>query len=129
MSQPSSPGPAKTPPKPRPRGNRKVEVGTVTTDRMDKTRRVEVQRLVPHPKYGKFQKRRTVCYVHDERNESRSGDLVEIMETRPLSKSKRWRLVRIVRKAPAHEEADRQAQEAQTGSGGAPGDEHQAESE
>ena len=64
---------------------------------MNKTRRVEVDRLVPHPKYGKFLKRRTVCHAHDEANETHVGDLVEIMETRPLSKLKRWRIVRIVR--------------------------------
>ena len=67
---------------------------------MNKTRRVEVERLVPHPKYGKFIKRRTVCHAHDEKNESHVGDTVEIMETRPLSKLKRWRLVRIVDQAP-----------------------------
>jgi small subunit ribosomal protein S17 len=109
MSQATPTNPAKTPPSPRPRGRRKVEIGTVTSDKMDKTRRVEVSRLVPHPKYGKYQKRRTVCYAHDERNETRVGDLVEIMESRPLSKQKRWRLVRILRKAPTHEEADARA--------------------
>ncbi|HEX8203789.1 MAG TPA: 30S ribosomal protein S17, partial [Isosphaeraceae bacterium] len=60
-------------------------------------RRVEIERLVPHPKYGKFLKRRTICHAHDEANGSHIGDLVEIMETRPLSKLKRWRIVRIVR--------------------------------
>ena len=59
---------------------------------------VEVQTLVPHPKYGKMMRRRTVCHAHDEANESHVGDTVEIMETRPLSKLKRWRVVRIVRK-------------------------------
>jgi small subunit ribosomal protein S17 len=81
-----------------PRSRRKTEIGIVTSDKMNKTRRVEVQRLVPHPKYGKMMRRRTVCHVHDEGNESHKGDTVEIMETRPLSKLKRWRLVRIVRK-------------------------------
>jgi len=101
------------------RGRRRSEIGTVTSDKMNKTRRVEVQRLVPHPKYGKFIKRRTVCYVHDEHNETRVGDLVEILESRPLSKQKSWRLLRILRKAPAHEEADEQARlAAQSGSGG-----------
>jgi small subunit ribosomal protein S17 len=57
-----------------------------------------VERLVPHTKYGKLMRRRTVCHVHDEANESHLGDLVEIMETRPMSKLKRWRLIRIVRK-------------------------------
>ena len=82
------------------RGNRRVEVGVVTRDKMNKTRRVEIPRLVKHPRYGKYIKRRTVCYVHDEQNESHTGDTVEIMETRPLSKMKNWRLVRVVTKAP-----------------------------
>lgn len=77
---------------------RKTEVGMVTSDKMNKTRRVVVERLVPHPKYGKMMRRRTVCHAHDEKNESHQGDLVEIMETRPLSRLKRWRVVRIVRK-------------------------------
>jgi small subunit ribosomal protein S17 len=80
------------------RKHRKTEVGVVASDKMNKTRRVVVERLVPHPKYGKMLRRRTVCYAHDETNESHRGDLVEIMETRPLSKLKRWRIVRIVRK-------------------------------
>jgi small subunit ribosomal protein S17 len=79
------------------RSRRKTEMGIVTSDKMDKTRRVEVERLVPHPKYGKFLKRRTVCHAHDEGNTTHVGDIVEIMETRPLSKLKRWRIVRIVR--------------------------------
>jgi small subunit ribosomal protein S17 len=83
------------------RGNRRVAVGVVTSDKMSKTRRVEIPRLVKHPRYGKYIKRRTVCHVHDENNESRLGDTVEIMETRPLSKTKNWRLVRVVTKAPA----------------------------
>ena len=82
------------------RGNRRTEVGDVTSDKMNKTRRVEIPRLVKHPRYGKYIKRRTVCYVHDEGNETRNGDTVEIMESRPLSKTKHWRLVRVVKKAP-----------------------------
>src|SRR5436190_16551570 len=82
------------------RGKRRVEVGVVTRDKTSKTRRVEIPRLVKHVRYGKYIKRRTICYVHDEKNESRMGDTVEIMETRPLSKNKNWRLLRIVRKAP-----------------------------
>ena len=69
----------------------------VASDKMSKTRRVVVERLVPHPKYGKMMRRRTICHAHDEENASHKGDLVEIMETRPLSKLKRWRIVRIVR--------------------------------
>ena len=79
------------------RTRRKTEIGIVTSDKMSKTRRVVVERLVPHPKYGKMMRRRTVCHAHDEANESHNGDMVEIMETRPLSKLKRWRIVRIVR--------------------------------
>ena len=75
--------------------------GTVTRDKNAKTRRVEVQRLVRHPKYGKYVKQRTICYVHDENNESHLGDTVEIVESRPLSRTKRWRLVRVVVKAPS----------------------------
>ena len=80
---------------------RRVVEGIVTRDKMAKTRRVEVERLVRHAKYGKFVKRRTVCYAHDEKNESHLGDTVEIIESRPLSKLKRWDLVRVVKKAPS----------------------------
>jgi small subunit ribosomal protein S17 len=82
------------------RGRRRLEVGVVTSDKMNKTRRVEIPRLVKHARYGKYIKRRTICHVHDENNESHTGDTVEIMETRPLSKLKNWRLVRVVTKAP-----------------------------
>ena len=96
MSQPTPPtGPAPTS-APARRG-RKTEIGVVASDKMNKTRRVEIETLVPHPKYGKLLRRRTVCHAHDEKNESHIGDMVEIMETRPLSKLKRWRIVRIVR--------------------------------
>lgn len=76
-------------------------VGTVTRDKNLKTRRVEVTTRVKHPKYGKYVNRRTICYAHDEANESHLGDLVEIVESRPLSRTKRWNLVRIVTKAPS----------------------------
>ena len=82
------------------RKQRRTLVGVVTRDKMDKTRRVEIERLVKHSRYGKYIKRRTVCYAHDENNETHNGDTVEIMETRPLSKTKNWRLVRVVKKAP-----------------------------
>src|SRR5262249_58976784 len=82
------------------RGKRRSEVGVVTSDKMNKTRRVEIPRLVKHARYGKYIRRRTICHVHDENNESRVGDTVEIMETRPLSKTKNWRMVRVVTKAP-----------------------------
>ena len=93
MSQASPARPQST----SPRGRRKTEIGVVASDKMSKTRRVVVERLVPHPKYGKLMRRRTICHAHDEENASHKGDLVEIMETRPLSKLKRWRIVRIVR--------------------------------
>jgi small subunit ribosomal protein S17 len=92
MSQPT-PAKTETPA----RSRRKTEIGVVTSDKMDKTRRVELEWLVPHPKYGKFLKRRTICHAHDEANATHLGDIVEIMETRPLSKLKRWRIVRVVR--------------------------------
>jgi small subunit ribosomal protein S17 len=77
---------------------RKIIVGTVTSDKMAKTIVVSMERLVKHPKYGKYMKRYTVFKAHDEKREARTGDVVEIMETRPISRTKRWRLVRIVRK-------------------------------
>jgi small subunit ribosomal protein S17 len=83
------------------RSQRRTLIGVVTRDKMTKTRRVDVERLVRHARYGKYVKKRTVCYVHDEANESHVGDTVEIMETRPLSKQKCWRLVRVITKAPA----------------------------
>jgi small subunit ribosomal protein S17 len=89
------------------RGKRRLEVGVVTKDKMNKTRRVEIPRLVKHPRYGKYIRRRTICYVHDEQNASHVGDTVEIMETRPLSKMKNWRLVRIITKAPQSAPAEK----------------------
>lgn len=71
-------------------------IGLVTSDKMNKSRRVEIDRLVRHPKYGKYIRRRTVCHVHDENNESQLGDVVEIVEAPPRSRLKRWDLVRIV---------------------------------
>ncbi len=68
---------------------------------MTKTRRVEIPRLVKHPLYGKYVRRKTVCYVHDEKEESGAGDTVEIVESRPRSKTKRWDLVRVVEKSTA----------------------------
>ena len=85
------------------RGQRRTVVGVVTSDKMNKTRRVEIPRLVKHARYGKYIRRRTICKVHDEKNETRIGDEVEIMETRPLSKNKNWRLIRVVRQAPRTE--------------------------
>jgi small subunit ribosomal protein S17 len=83
----------------RKRGIRRVAVGVVTSDKAQKTRRVEIPRLVKHQRYGKYIRRRTICHVHDENNASRLGDTVEIMESRPISKTKNWRLIRVVSKA------------------------------
>jgi small subunit ribosomal protein S17 len=81
------------------RGNRKVRIGQVVSDKMDKTIVVSVERFVKHPLYSKRVKQTTKFKAHDENNECNIGDRVKIMETRPLSKSKRWRLVEIVEKA------------------------------
>ena len=77
---------------------RRVLIGVVKSDRMNKSRRVEIERSVRHPKYSKIVRRKTICHVHDEGNESRMGDKVEIEESRPLSRLKRWRLIRVVEK-------------------------------
>ena len=78
---------------------KRMAVGIVKSDKMAKTRVVEIPRLVRHPKYGKFIRRKTTCYVHDENEESGQGDTVEIIESRPLSKKKRWQLVKVVSKS------------------------------
>ena len=77
--------------------NRKMLQGIVHSNRMDKTVTVNVERRYKHPKYGKYILQTRRYAVHDEKNEAHAGDFVEIAETRPLSKSKRWRLLRIVR--------------------------------
>ncbi len=77
----------------------RLEIGVVMSDKAAKTRRVEIPRLVRHAKYGKILRRRTVCHVHDENNESKQGDTVEIRECPPRSRLKRWELVRIVAKS------------------------------
>lgn len=79
--------------------NRKEKVGLVTSNKMSKTIVVSVQRQIMHPKYGKFIKRTSKFMAHDEKNESNIGDTVRIVETRPLSKNKCWRLVEILEKA------------------------------
>ena len=81
------------------RGQRKSLVGIVTSDKMNKTVTVSVERLEKHPRYGKYVRRRTLCKAHDENNEARVGDTVEMMAARPLSKTKRWRLVRVIKRA------------------------------
>ena len=89
------------------RGNRRTVVGVVTSDKMNKTRRVEIPRLVKHARYGKYIRRRTICHVHDEQNQSHTGDTVEIMESRPYSKTKHWLLVKVVTKAPTGSAEDK----------------------
>ena len=81
------------------RNLRKTRIGMVVSDKMDKTVVVAIQDNVKHPKYGKVIKRTVKFKAHDDNNECNIGDKVEIMETRPLSKDKRWRLVRIIEKA------------------------------
>ena len=80
------------------RNLRKERIGTVTSNKMDKTITVAVERKVKHPIYGKFIKKTTRFHAHDEKNEASIGDVVRISETRPLSKTQRWRLVEIVEK-------------------------------
>ncbi|MBK7753469.1 MAG: 30S ribosomal protein S17 [Flavobacteriales bacterium] len=81
------------------RNLRKERVGIVTSDKMDKSVVVTVERRVMHPKYGKFVKRSSKFMAHDEKEEANIGDTVRIMETRPISKSKCWRVVEVVERA------------------------------
>ena len=81
------------------RGARKFRVGLVVSDKMDKTITVAIERQVKHPIYGKFIKQTTKLKAHDETNDANAGDTVRIQETRPLSKTKRWRLVEVVERA------------------------------
>jgi small subunit ribosomal protein S17 len=76
-----------------------TKIGVVESDKRDKTRTVVVRYKAPHPKYGKFVARKTVLQVHDPANESRLGDTVEVQQCRPISKSKRWKLVRVVERS------------------------------
>ncbi len=80
------------------RNLRKTRVGVVSSNKMDKTITVKVERKIKHPLYGKFLKKTTSFHAHDEKNECSIGDIVRIMESRPLSKTKRWRLVEVVEK-------------------------------
>lgn len=75
---------------------KRTEIGVVISDKMQKTRRVEIAGQSRHPVYGKIMRHRTICYVHDETNEAKLGDKVEIIEARPRSRSKRWELLRVV---------------------------------
>ena len=106
-SAPNSPAgtsqPGAAPAGPRPRNKRRLMVGRVTSTKRQKTITVDVERLVRHPRYEKFQRKSTVLHVHDETGDARVGDTVEVMATRPLSKLKRWRLVRVIARAPGAE--------------------------
>jgi len=81
------------------RSRRKTRVGKVVSDRMEKTVVVSIERLVKHPIYGRYVRRRAKFKVHDETNQCRVGDTIRFMETRPLSKDKRWRFVEFVERA------------------------------
>ena len=81
------------------RKNRKEKIGIVRSNKMTKSIVVSVERKVKHPKYGKFVKRTSTFMAHDEKNDSKIGDTVRIVETRPLSKNKRWRLTEIIERA------------------------------
>jgi len=81
------------------RNLRKTRIGVVKSNKMEKSITVTVERKVKHPIYGKFVKKTTSFHAHDEKNECTVGDVVRIMETRPLSKTKRWRLVEVIEKA------------------------------
>jgi small subunit ribosomal protein S17 len=88
---------------PKSRNIRRVRQGTVVSDRRDKTIKVEATYLAKHRVYGKYLRKRTVLHAHDQRNEANLGDIVDIMECRPISKTKQWRLVRIVKRNPLAE--------------------------
>lgn len=81
------------------RGRRKTKIGNVVSDKMDKSIVVTVQRLIRHPLYKKYFKKTSKFMAHDEENQCQIGDKVKIMEVRPLSKMKRWRLVEVIKKA------------------------------
>jgi len=81
------------------RGRRRVVEAVVLSSKQDKTVKVQVEYLVKHPRYNKYQRMRTRIQVHDEKNEAKPGDKVEISECRPISKTKSWRLVRVVERA------------------------------
>ncbi len=81
----------------------RTQIGVVTSDKRDQTATVEISYKVRHPKYGKYLKRRTRYHVHDPNNEAGLGDRVEIAHCRPISKTKNWRLVRVIEKSPGEE--------------------------
>jgi small subunit ribosomal protein S17 len=98
MAEQQSPSPTPTQTAPAPRAARKTRTGEVVSSRMNKTIVVRTVTRVPHPKFGKIVKQMKNFYAHDEQNQAKPGDTVRIMETRPLSKLKRWRLVEVIQK-------------------------------
>jgi small subunit ribosomal protein S17 len=90
-----------------------TKIGVVDSDAREKTRKVVLNYLDQHPKYGKYVRKRTVLHVHDENNESHNGDLVEVAPCRPLSKTKSWKLVRVVEKRAAQAAAIKSVKEVQ----------------
>jgi small subunit ribosomal protein S17 len=93
-----APAPAKATVETKTESKTGTKIGVVETHQREKTRKVVVNYLAKHPKYGKYVRQRTVLHVHDENNESKTGDVVEVAPCRPLSKTKSWKLVRIVEK-------------------------------
>ena len=98
MAEQQSPSPTPTQTAPAPRAARKTRTGEVVSSRMNKTIVVRTVTRVPHPKFGKIVKQMKKFYAHDEQNQAKPGDTVRIMETRPLSKLKGWRLVEVIQK-------------------------------
>jgi len=98
-TNPSGTNPSGNDPQATERNERKVMRGMVTSNKMSKTLVIQVDRKVKHPLYEKFVSRKTKLYAHDDKGEAQVGDIVEVCQTRPLSKLKRWRLVRIIQKA------------------------------
>jgi small subunit ribosomal protein S17 len=99
------------------RSRRRTVVGVVIGDKMQKTIKVQVERLVRHPEFEKTLRKHYVCYAHDEKREARRGDKVELMETRPLSRLKHWRLVRVLERSAAGAAAPDARQAARPGGG------------
>lgn len=84
------------------RRQRRARIGVVESDARDKTIKVRIDRLIRHSKYGKYLKRKTALHAHDEKNEAKVGDIVEIVECRPISKTKSWRLSKFINRTPAN---------------------------
>jgi len=91
------------------RSRRRTVEGVVTGSKMDKTIKVQVERLVQHPEFEKTLRKHYVCYAHDEKREAKPGDKVELMESRPISRLKHWRLLRVIDKAAAPMQDSREA--------------------